>query len=83
MPGGLPKLFLSTDSNIMCRQEPGGPYSCLIATSDFLSHISYSFQVAAENDIGTGSLSDPVITIYASNGTHITIAVIVTYSIAN
>ena len=68
----------------MCRQEPAcGPYSCLIATSGFIPHVSYSFQVAAENNIGTGLLSDPVITIYISNGTHITIAVIVVYSIAD
>ena len=71
LPGGQPKLiYSSTDSKVKCRQEPGGPYSCLAASSLFIPRVTYSFQVAAQNSFGVGSFSNSVITVYASQGNH-------------
>ena len=69
MPSGGPNIIVSTDSKVECRQEPGGPYSCLAASSLFIIHMTYSFQVAARNSFGTSLFSDPVITIINPNGT--------------
>ena len=67
LPGGQPKpIYSSTDSKVECHQEPGGPYSCLASSSFFLLHVTYSFQVAAQNSFGAGSFSTPV--IYSSQG---------------
>ena len=70
LPDGGPNIIVSTDSKVECRQEPGGPYSCLAASSFFISHVTYSFQVAARNSFGIGSFSNSVITVYGSQGNH-------------
>ena len=59
---------IPTDKKTFCHQEPGGPYSCLLAASLFIPDVTYSFQVAAENVRGVGPFSDPVFTAYGSQG---------------
>ena len=70
LPGGGPNIIVSTDSRMECHQEPGGPYSCLAASSLFILRVTYSFQVAAQNSFGVGSYSNSVIILYGSNGNH-------------
>ena len=70
LPAGGPNIIVSTDSRVECRQESGGPYSCLAASSLFISRVTYSFQVAARNSFGIGSFSNSVIILYGSNGNH-------------
>ena len=70
LPAGEPNIIVSTDSKVECHQEPGGPYSCLAASSFFIPHVTYSFQVAAQNSFGVGSYSNSVIILYDSNGNH-------------
>ena len=70
LPDGGPNIINSTDGKVECRQEPGGPYSCLAASSFFISHVTYNFQVAARNSFGVGSFSNSVITVYGSQGNH-------------
>ena len=53
-----------------CRQEPGGPYSCVVAASLFIPNVTYSFQVAAQNVYGIGSFNIPILTTYNSQGKH-------------
>ena len=60
LPDGGPNIIVSTNSRVECRQEPGGPYSCLAASSFFTSRATYSFQVAARNSFGIGSFSNSV-----------------------
>ena len=53
----------------VCSQVSGGPYSCLALMSWFISGVTYSFQVAAQDLFGiTGPFSDPVTTMYGSQG---------------
>ena len=70
LPDGGPTIIVSTDGKVECHQEPGGPYSCLAASSLFISRVTYSFQVAARNSFGVGSFSNSVTTIYGSQGNH-------------
>ena len=71
LPGGQPKfIYSSTDSKVECHQEPGSPYLCLAASLFFIPHVTYSFQVAAQNSFGVGSYSNSVIILYGSNGNH-------------
>ena len=70
LPAEKPTIIISTDSKVECRQEPGGPYSCLAASIFFIPHVTYSFQVAAQNSFGVGSFSNSVITVYGSQGNH-------------
>ena len=70
LPAGEPNIIVSTDRRVECRQESGGPYSCLAVASFFIPHVTYSFQVAAQNSFGVGSLSNSVITVYRSQGNH-------------
>ena len=70
LPGGGSNIIFSTNSKVKCRQEPGGPYSCLIASVFFIPRVTYSFQVAAQNSFGVGSLSNSVTTVYGSQGNH-------------
>ena len=70
LPEGGTNIIDSTDSKVECHQEPGGPYSCLAASSFFIPHVTYSFQVAAQNSSGVGSYSNSVIVLYGSNGNH-------------
>ena len=66
LTGGEPKLiYTSTDSKVECHQEPGSPYSCLAASSFFVPHVTYIFQVAAQNTFGTGSFNTPVLITYS------------------
>ena len=67
LPDGGPNII---DSKAECCQEPGGPYSCLAASSFFIPRVTYSFQVAARNSFGVGSFSNSVITVYDSQGNH-------------
>ena len=66
--GGGPNIIVSTDSRVECRQEPGGPYSCLASSSFFISRVTYSIQVAAQNSFGVGSFSTPVLITYNPQG---------------
>ena len=51
-------------NSVNCRQEVGGLYSCVVAESLILSNLqSYSIQVAAVNNNGEGSFSDPPINV--------------------
>ena len=70
LPAGEPNTIVSNHSKVECCQEPGGPYSCLVASSFFIPHVTYSFQVAAQNSFGVGSFSNSVITVYGSQGNH-------------
>ena len=72
LPGGGPTITFSTDSKVEFHQEPGGPYSCLAASSLFIHHETYSFQVAAQNSFGVGSFSNSVTTVpgSSSQGNH-------------
>ena len=70
LPDGGPNIIVSNNSRVECRQEPGGPYSCLAASLFFTSRATYSFQVAARNSFGIGSFSNSVITLYGSRGNH-------------
>ena len=67
-PNGVPSNISSSDKGLLCRQEPGGHYSCVEQISFFISGVTYSFQVAAQNSYGVGSLSDPVTTVHGSQG---------------
>ena len=55
-----------------CLQESGGPYSCMVVASlRFISGVTYSFQVAAQNIYGVGSFSNPVnIAVHHPIGKH-------------
>ena len=70
LPDGGSNIIVSTDSKVECHQEPGGPYSCLAASSFFIPRVTYSFQVAARNSFGVGSFSNSVIILYGSQGNH-------------
>ena len=69
-PNGVPSNISSSDSRLLCCQEPGGPYSCVVAFSLLIPGVTYSFQVAAQITYGVGSFSDPVTTVYGSQGIH-------------
>ena len=70
LPGGESNIIFSTNSKVECHKEPSGPYSCLAASSFFIPHVTYSFQVAAQNSFGVGSFSNSVIILYGSNGNY-------------
>ena len=62
--------FSHSHRYVECRQEPGGPYSCLASISSsalFIYGGTYSIQVAAQNVYGVGSFSDPIIATIGSN----------------
>ena len=46
----------------------GGPYSCVAAASLFMSGVTYGFQVAAQNLNGFGPFSNPITSLYGSQG---------------
>ena len=58
---GIPTNISSSNSKLICRQESGGPYSCVVSASFFIPNLAYSFRVAAQNNFGVGSFSNPVI----------------------
>ena len=50
----------SFHSDVQCSQEVSGLYSCVVAESLIFSYQGYSIQVAAVNNYGDGSFSDPI-----------------------
>ena len=68
LPTGVGTCISSFDGRLICRQEPGGPYSCVAATSLFIAGETYSFQVAAQSAYGVGSFSNPITIVYGSQG---------------
>ena len=60
----------SFSTRLICRQESGGPYSCLAPASSFLFNSAYSFRVAARNNFGVGLFSNSVIFTNGSPGRH-------------
>ena len=68
LPNGVPSNISSSDNRLLCRQEPGGPYSCVAQILFFIPGVTYIVQVAALNVHGVGSFSDPVTTVYGSQG---------------
>ena len=71
LPNGTSTNISSSDGRLICRQEPGGPYSCVVTASLFIPNVTYGFQVAAQNSRGIGSFSNPVTTVvYSSQGKH-------------
>ena len=70
LPTGASENISSSDSRLTCRQEPGGPYSCVARIILFIPDVTYSVQVAAQNSHGNGSFSNPVTTVYGSQGKH-------------
>ena len=70
---GIPRNISVSDTGVDCLQESGGPYSCVVATGwRFISRVTYSFQVAAQNIYGVGSFSNPVIAVHHPLGIHYT-----------
>ena len=59
---GVALRISNRHASFLCGQESGGPYSCRVANSLFRLNQTYSFQVAARNNHGDGSFSDPVTT---------------------
>ena len=58
---GITTRITSFRDSVDCSQEVGGPYSCVVTESSLISNNqSYSFQVAAQNNNGDGSFSDPI-----------------------
>ena len=57
---GMTTRITSSNGGVGCSQEVGGPYSCLVAESLLHSHNSYSIRIAALNNNGDGSFSDPI-----------------------
>ena len=53
-------MISSSHDDLLCGQESGGPYSCRVANSLFISNQAYTFQVAANNNEGVGSFSYPI-----------------------
>ena len=65
LPTGVRRNISVSDTGVDCLQESDGPYSCVIATGlCFISGVTYSFQVAAQNIYGVGSFSNPVIAVH-------------------
>ena len=60
----------SSSARLICRQESGGPYSCVAPASSFIVNVAYSFRVAAQNIFGVGSFSNPVTFTIGSPGRH-------------
>ena len=67
LTGASVNIF-SSDSQLDCRQEPGGPYSCVAPASLFTLSVAYSFQVAAQSIHGVGPFNYPITTVYGSQG---------------
>ena len=66
--GGEAQNISNSSSQLLCGQESGGPYRCLMAGSLFIPSQTYTFQVAARNSNGVGPFSDPVITALFTQG---------------
>ena len=57
---GVVTRISSSHGGVECSQEVGGPYSCVVAESLIQNNDVYSIQVAAQNNYGEGSYSDPI-----------------------
>ena len=57
---GVATSVSSRHSSLLCSQESGGPYLCRVPNSMFNTNQTYTFQVAARNNNGVGSFSDPI-----------------------
>ena len=57
---GVARMISNHHTSLLCDQESGGPYSCRVVSSLFRSYRMYAFQVAAQNNEGIGSFSDPI-----------------------
>jgi hypothetical protein len=57
---GETRRITSSHRDVQCSQEVGGLYSCVVAESLIPSNQAYSIQVAAVNNYGEGSFSDPI-----------------------
>ena len=66
---GVETNISSSSRSLICPRESGGPSSCLAPASIFIVNMSYSFRVAAQNNFGVGSFSNPVILTVSSPGT--------------
>ena len=60
MSTGVATRISNSHEDLLCGQEPDGPYSCRVANLLFISDEPYTFQVAARNKEGFGSFSDPI-----------------------
>ena len=60
MSTGVAINISNRHENLLCGQESGGPYSCQVANSLFNLNQAYTFQVAAQNNEGVGSFSNPI-----------------------
>ena len=66
--GGEERNISSSDHHLLCYQESGGPYRCLVPSSLFSTSQTYMFQVAAINSFGVGPFSGPVNAMLSSQG---------------
>ena len=53
-------MISSSSGSVECYQEFGGLHSCVAVFSVFPKNQAYSIQVAAQNNFGDGSFSDPI-----------------------
>ena len=58
--GGETQNVSSSSSRLLCGQESGGLYKCLMSGRFFIPFQAYTFQVAAINSYGVGPFSSPV-----------------------
>ena len=58
---GVETNISSSSRSLICPRESGGPSSCLAPASFFIVNVAYSFRIAAQNNFGVGSFSNPVI----------------------
>ena len=66
--GGEAQSVSSSDHRLLCDQESGGPYRCLVSSSLFSTNQTYMFQVAAINRFGVGPFSGSVNATLSSQG---------------
>ena len=57
---GVTTRISSSSRNVECNPEFGGLYSCVVANSLIPNDQAFSIQVAAQNNNGEGSFSDPI-----------------------
>ena len=60
LPNSVAIKITRSHHGVNCNQEVGGLYSCVVAESRIPNNQAYSFQVAAVNNYGEGSFSDPI-----------------------
>ena len=57
---GVAARITSSHSSVNCSEEVDGLYSCVVAESPIPGNQAYSIQVAAVNNYGEGSFSNPI-----------------------